>query len=213
MLILSDFDGTATQLDTQQFLAQRFAPEAFESLESKIFSGEMTLHEVLAGELKAITAPEREVVATAVQELPLRAGFPEFVHAVEAAGHRLVILSAGFRQLIVPLMEAGGVDTSRIELIANDLEFTSNGIEARFGQGQECNVCGQACKRVRALEVMTHSTGEPVVYIGDGFSDRCSAQIANRIFARNGLCEYLEHKGVPFERFETFFDITEALQL
>ena len=49
------------------------------------------------------------------------------------------------------------------------------------------------------------------MYAGDGFSDRCIALAATRIFARDGLADYLEARGVPFERFEDFHDVTRAL--
>jgi 2-hydroxy-3-keto-5-methylthiopentenyl-1-phosphate phosphatase len=50
-----------------------------------------------------------------------------------------------------------------------------------------------------------------VVYVGDGYSDRCAALAADRVFARAGLARYLEEQGVAFEPFETFFDVAAAL--
>jgi 2-hydroxy-3-keto-5-methylthiopentenyl-1-phosphate phosphatase len=52
---------------------------------------------------------------------------------------------------------------------------------------------------------------ENVVYVGDGYSDRCAAQAANRIFARDGLAAYLDEQGVAYERYDDFFDIAKAL--
>ena len=49
------------------------------------------------------------------------------------------------------------------------------------------------------------------VYVGDGFSDRCVAQAATRVFARDGLAEYLTERDVPFERFDDFYDVMRAL--
>ena len=66
-------------------------------------------------------------------------------------------------------------------------------------------VCGQPCKRADIAGL-----GE-FAYAGDGFSDRCIALAATRIFARDGLADYLEARGVPFERFEDFHDVTRAL--
>jgi 2-hydroxy-3-keto-5-methylthiopentenyl-1-phosphate phosphatase len=49
------------------------------------------------------------------------------------------------------------------------------------------------------------------VYAGDGFSDRCIALAATRVFARDGLADYLETRTVPFERFDDFNDVARAL--
>jgi 2-hydroxy-3-keto-5-methylthiopentenyl-1-phosphate phosphatase len=51
-----------------------------------------------------------------------------------------------------------------------------------------------------------------VVYVGDGYSDRCSALAADRVFARDGLVPYLERKGVPFEPFEDFVQLAASLR-
>jgi 2-hydroxy-3-keto-5-methylthiopentenyl-1-phosphate phosphatase len=49
-------------------------------------------------------------------------------------------------------------------------------------------------------------------YVGDGFSDRCVAALAARVFARDGLAEYLAARDVPFERFVDFHDVAELLE-
>ena len=49
------------------------------------------------------------------------------------------------------------------------------------------------------------------VYIGDGHSDRCAAEFADRTFATKGLAAWLEERGRHFERFEDFHSIVRAL--
>ena len=61
-------------------------------------------------------------------------------------------------------------------------------------------MCGEPCKRA--------SLGaEPFVYVGDGYSDRCAALAADRVFARDGLAAYLDEQGVAYEPFETLSEI------
>ena len=66
-------------------------------------------------------------------------------------------------------------------------------------------MCGEPCKR----SDLAGANG--FVYVGDGFSDRCVAQAASRVFARDGLAEYLAAESVAFERFDDFYDIATAL--
>ena len=67
-----------------------------------------------------------------------------------------------------------------------------------------CAVCGEPCKR-RAL------AGELYVYVGDGYSDRCAALGAERIFARDGLAAHLDAVGVPYEPLTDFVELAAAL--
>jgi 2-hydroxy-3-keto-5-methylthiopentenyl-1-phosphate phosphatase len=64
---------------------------------------------------------------------------------------------------------------------------------------------GQPCKRADVAGL-----GE-FAYVGDGFSDRCVALAAERVFARDGLAAYLRREGVPFEPFDDFHDVARAL--
>ena len=45
------------------------------------------------------------------------------------------------------------------------------------------------------------------MYVGDGYSDRCAGESADRVFATRRLAEHLESKGVPYEPFSDFFEI------
>jgi len=49
--------------------------------------------------------------------------------------------------------------------------------------------------------------GHPLVYAGDGVSDRCAARAADRVFARGWLADDLGASGLPHERFETLADV------
>jgi 2-hydroxy-3-keto-5-methylthiopentenyl-1-phosphate phosphatase len=53
--------------------------------------------------------------------------------------------------------------------------------------------------------------GSELVYVGDGYSDRCAAESADLVFARRGLAGYLEERGIPFERFEDFHSVARRL--
>ena len=51
------------------------------------------------------------------------------------------------------------------------------------------------------------------VYVGDGYSDRCAALAAERVFARRGLARDLEAEGVAYEPFDDFVSVRAALGL
>src|SRR6478672_2926779 len=67
-----------------------------------------------------------------------------------------------------------------------------------------CATCGEPCKR-RVL------AGEPYVYAGDGYSDRCAALAAERVFARDGLARWLGEQGIRYEPFRDLWDVLDGL--
>ena len=92
-----------------------------------------------------------------------------------------------------------------VEVVANRIDPRPDGWRVLWADDAPCAVCGEPCKR-RALPADV-----PVVYVGDGYSDRCAALAADRVFARDGLADYLTSRGVAFEPFEDFDDVAAAL--
>ncbi len=88
---------------------------------------------------------------------------------------------------------------------ANEIAWHPDGWRARFRNGEACGTCGEPCKRADL------PTNGNVVYVGDGYSDRCVAQAADRVFARDGLARYLDEHGVSYERFDTLCDVVRSL--
>ena len=97
-----------------------------------------------------------------------------------------------------------------VELFAHEVRFSADGGVVEFRHGEECDVCGQECKRsvVAALR-----DGGDVVYVGDGYSDRCAALAADRVFARRELARDMEAEGVAYEPFDDFVSVRAALGL
>jgi 2-hydroxy-3-keto-5-methylthiopentenyl-1-phosphate phosphatase len=88
---------------------------------------------------------------------------------------------------------------------SNDAEVRADGWRVIFRDEGVCEICGDRCKR-RSLPER-----RPLVFVGDGWSDRCASLAADRVFARTGLAEYLEEQRVPFERYDTLRDVATAL--
>ena len=111
-LIVVDFDGTITEDDTLVDMCRRHAPEVFEQVEDDLRAGRITLRECIRREFEAITGDHDEIVRLAVERSVVRAGFADFVRAAEATGDRVVVVSAGFREVIQPVLEREGWGTS-----------------------------------------------------------------------------------------------------
>jgi 2-hydroxy-3-keto-5-methylthiopentenyl-1-phosphate phosphatase len=153
--------------------------------------------EALAAEVATLRVSPEEAAAWAVANVELRPGLHELI-----ARYRPVIVSSGLPQLIRPVLEREGID---VELRSNDAVPSADGWRVIFRDEGVCPVCGDKCKR-RSLP-----NGRPLVFVGDGWSDRCASLAADRVFARTGLAAYLDEQGVPYEPYETLFDVAAAL--
>ena len=190
-----DWDGTVTVRDSLVQVIHRFGdPDLLAELEPRV-GVDLTLHEEIALEFAAITAPLEEVVAWVLEHVRVRPGLRELAQL------RPTIVSAGFRQLIEPVLAREVVE---LEVLANDVEARPGGWVVRFRDEAVCATCGEPCKRGSLA-------GEPYAYVGDGYSDRCAALAAERVFARDSLARHLDGQGVPYEPFDDLRDVAAAL--
>ena len=182
MKLVLDWDGTCTVDDSLVEAIRTFGDPAV--VDRRIG----TYGESLTAEIGTLRASAAEISAWAVHRLAARPG--------------TVIVSSGLPQLIGPVLEREGV---AIEVRSNDAEPDPDGWRLRFRDEGLCPVCRDKCKR-RSLP-----DGRPLVYVGDGISDRCAALAADRVFARAWLAGYLRATAADYEPFESLDDVAAAL--
>jgi 2-hydroxy-3-keto-5-methylthiopentenyl-1-phosphate phosphatase len=196
--VVLDWDGTVTAIDALHVVLEEFGDrETYEAHEARL-GRDLTLHEVIAGEFRSVNTPVEEVAAWLRENTDLRAGFPEFARA-----YRPRIVSSGFHELIEPMLAREGLE---LEVIANRLDPRPDGWHVLFRNDEPCDVCSEPCKRVDVADL------EDYVFVGDGYSDRCVSLAAARVFARDGLADYLAANGVPFEPFTDFHALAASLE-
>jgi 2-hydroxy-3-keto-5-methylthiopentenyl-1-phosphate phosphatase len=197
MKVVVDWDGTVTETDGLHLVLLEFGDEKLYDAAENRLGRDLTLHEVIALEFESVRAPLDEVVAWMVENVRVRDGFAEL-----ARKHRPLIVSSGFHELIEPILEREGLE---LDVLANRLDARPDGWRVHFRRAEPCSACGEPCKRADVAGL-----GE-FAYFGDGFSDRCVALAASRVFARDGLADYLESRRVPFQRFDDFRELAGRL--
>ena len=201
--LVLDFDGTITEEDLLQQVSVRFGDaDVVREVDGALAEGRISLREEITREFAPVRTPLSDVVAWVLGEVRIRPGFGELVGLARSRGWPVLVLSSGFHELIEPVLAREGVEA---EIKANRLDPRLDGWRVLWRDGSVCPVCGQPCKRA-ALP----SSGE-IVYIGDGYSDRCAALASSRVFATRGLATYLDEQGRSYDRFEDFFDIARVL--
>jgi 2-hydroxy-3-keto-5-methylthiopentenyl-1-phosphate phosphatase len=195
--LVLDWDGTVTEVDSLHLVLTEFGDvSVFDEAEERL-GRTLTLHEVIAWEFETVHAPLAEVVDWVRENVRVRAGFEELVERRQP-----LVVSSGFHELIDPVLEREGIE---VDVRANRLDARPDGWRTVFRNHEPCPMCGEPCKRADVAGL------GPFAYVGDGFSDRCVAHAADRVFARDGLAAYLGRGNVPFEPFEDFHDVDRAL--
>jgi 2-hydroxy-3-keto-5-methylthiopentenyl-1-phosphate phosphatase len=195
--LVLDWDGTVTEVDGLHLVLLEFGDEHLYDAAENQLGRELTLNEVIGLEFSSVRAPLDEVVAWMRDNVTIRPGFAELARA-----HDPLIVSSGFHELIEPILEREGVE---LEVVANRVDPRPDGWRVLFRDVAKCEVCGQPCKRADV------SACDDFAYVGDGYSDRCVAEQATRVFARDGLAHYLDARGVPYESFDDLQDVARAL--
>jgi 2-hydroxy-3-keto-5-methylthiopentenyl-1-phosphate phosphatase len=189
--LVLDWDGTCTVQDSLVAAVNELGDPSVYRREYSSYG------EALAAEVATIRCTAEEAARWAVDNVELRAGFHELVDQ-----YRPLVVSSGLPQLILPVLEREEVE---LEVRSNFADPSPEGWRVRFRHEGLCPVCGDRCKRRSLPE------GRPIVFVGDGWSDRCASLAADRVFARAGLAEFLDEQGVPYERYDTFDDVAAAL--
>lgn len=210
LLIACDFDGTITQRDTLHAIVEAFGGwGVWDEIEPRLRAGELTLEQAMERQFAEVRSTPEAVRELVLREAPLRPGFAELVEWARRNGHRLVVLSSGFRSVIDAILAEGGVRGLAIH--SHEARFSAEGCRLVWSdRGERCRICERPCKR---HDLVAEWRGEPLVYLGDGISDRCAARMADLIFARDGLADYLAGERVAYLPFEDFFEVRARLEL
>jgi len=204
--VFSDFDGTVTRRDTLVYLLDRYVGDRWHAIEDRVEDGSLSEEQGLRREISLLRAPFREALASVLAEVPVDPGFAPFVEYCESRGWPVTIVSGGLRPIIEAVLEARGL--ARLRVLANDLAFEDDGrwrvVPAATPRiNQLCN----HCKSWHLAE-----TSEPVIYIGDGTTDRCPGSRADLLFAKDGLAKWCERKKLAHVPWEDFDEIREWLR-
>ena len=197
MRLVLDWDGTVTERDTLGLVVEWFGDGATYRRNGQLIGRSLTHDQALATSFATIRARLPEVIDRLLVTVRVRPGFRELVER-----HRPLVISSGFHELIEPVLAREGLE---VELLANRVQARPDGWRVHFRNRALCTACGEPCKR------SSLPPGD-VAYAGDGYSDRCAALAATRVFATGELAEWLEHQGGAYDRFADFHDVLVALE-
>jgi 2-hydroxy-3-keto-5-methylthiopentenyl-1-phosphate phosphatase len=209
--LIIDFDGTIACGDIGNAFFRRFGGDICGELIARYHAGEISARECFEGELNAMGRVRREEAEAFLATCDVDAGFSGLVDFCRSTGIPVTILSDGLDYYITALLGKGGCE---------DVPFFSNRLlwpaeeegspELQFPHGNaECDRCA-CCKR----NIMLDACGEEdvIVYVGDGYSDRCPVEYADVVFAKDSLQAWCQQKNISYYPYTDLREVRRRLE-
>lgn len=205
--VLCDFDGTITLEDTGVATMRAFAQPEWWDIELAWRRGGIGSMECLSRQFgMADVSPEQ--YRRFIESQPVDPAFPELVRLCERSGARFIILTDGLDLYIRWILEKLGL--TGLEVWSNEGRFDGSGrMVCGFPhQHPVCKLHGN-CKLAHLFR--TRRSSRRIIYVGDGYTDRCPAASADVVFAKDVLAEYCERVGIAAVSFDGLADVVAAL--
>lgn len=216
-LVLSDFDGTISLVDTGIAVIDGLELEGAWDIEYMWRRGEIGSMECLARQWEMVKLPPAELYEF-IDALQLDPRFHDFLALVHERQAGIAVLSDGLDFYVDRLLGREGVRVCQDETLlrdpdclvrfANAATITEGGVKITFPHCNECGQCGN-CKVEHLFRL--RQGFRRVIYIGDGHSDLCAARYADVIFAKDALAEDCVRAGRVYYPFKDFADVISVL--
>ncbi|HUI42708.1 MAG TPA: MtnX-like HAD-IB family phosphatase [Terriglobia bacterium] len=210
-VIFSDFDGTIAQVDVTDVILSEFGDPAWREIEEEWVAGCIGSRECLRRQMALVRASAVDFDAL-IDTVPHDLHFPAFHRLTRALGLPFYVVSDGFDYVIRRVLRNCGVDGDLLNgshLFASSIKV-AGGLTVDFPHWPAPCVHGCAtCKP----EVIRRVRGDhaPVIFIGDGLSDRFAVEEADVVFAKDKLLAYCRKNSIGCTPFQTFADIQAEL--
>ncbi|NIS60382.1 MAG: MtnX-like HAD-IB family phosphatase [Proteobacteria bacterium] len=207
-LILCDFDGTISVRDMGYELLCAFTRGNWEKIDRLYSEGKIGSKEAYDRIARICRVTPEEMESSIMERSRIDPYFGRFHDYCLRKGIDLKIVSDGFDIYIKRLFEHHGLPL--IPIFSNRISY-KKGREIRFEypyHSLDCGLCG-TCKRTILLEQRPFY--DLITYIGNGYSDRCAAQEADRIYAKEILFEICVREGTDCTYFDHFGEIMGGL--
>jgi 2-hydroxy-3-keto-5-methylthiopentenyl-1-phosphate phosphatase len=208
-LILCDFDGTISVQDMGYVLVTQFASSEWESIDRDFRERKIGSKEAYSRIAKILSGDEPTILRFIQEHSNIDPSFPTFYEYCHEKGIDIKIISDGLDFYIKKILEIHHL--SEIPFYANGTHFLrGEGIEISFPHSEEeCGLCGTCKKKL----IQNHRKEyDSIFFVGNGLSDRCAAQEADFVFAKDSLYNYCTEQDIPCHFFKYFHEILGDLK-
>ncbi len=209
--IFIDFDGTITACDVGDAMFEHFGGRVCAGIIDEYHQERISAAECFRRESAACGDVPTAALDAFLDKQEIDPTFPAFVRYCRQAGHEITVLSDGMDYYIGRILSHYGL--SGVRFFSNHLNFLASGNDSmvRFVpefpyQDEVCDRCA-CCKRNHILSASADD--DIIVYIGEGYSDRCPAGYADVVFAKDDLLRYCQRENISYFEYRSFADVQE----
>jgi 2-hydroxy-3-keto-5-methylthiopentenyl-1-phosphate phosphatase len=206
--VFCDFDGTVSMQDVGEQFFRTFAGEKADQSIQRLLKGEITMQEWLTVLCEVIPSISQKEFLDFIDQFEIDPHFTEFVRFCKEQEIPLTILSDGLDAYVERVLSNAGL--SHVPFFANHAEFVGQRLAVSFPYTDaECNCCGN-CKRNHMLNASADD--DIIVYVGDGYSDRCPVRYADIVFAKRQLIKHCQEQNITYFEFNHFGDVLTTMK-
>jgi 2-hydroxy-3-keto-5-methylthiopentenyl-1-phosphate phosphatase len=211
-IVFCDFDGTITQLDVTDQILTQLAHPSWREIEQEWVRGLIGSRECLERQMALVETSTKELDAL-IDAIPIDPDFPAFYRFIQMRGLPFYMVSDGFDYFIRRILKRSGFDEqlrNGAYLFSSCLRVRGRRLIASFPRSAV--PCEHGCATCKAAIIRRLGAGRrPIIFIGDGLSDRFAVEESHVVFAKRQLLAYCREKGIACRPFETFAEIQRAL--
>ncbi len=211
-VVFCDFDGTITRCDVTDLVLSQLAHPSWREAEQEWMRGLIGSRECLERQMALVKASVGELDAL-IDSVEVDPGFLSFHQSIRRRAIPFYVMSDGFDYIARRVLKRAGLNgrlRDGARLYASVLRI--KGRRARTEFPYAVSACDHGCATCKPAIMRRLSRGRhPVIFIGDGLSDRFAVEEADQVFARAPLFAFCREKGIPCQPFESFADIESAL--
>jgi len=212
MIIFTDFDGTITRTDVTDEILSQLAHPSWQEVEQEWTRGLIGSRECLERQIALVHASAEELNAL-IDAVPIDPAFAPFYRFTRRRGIPLYVLSEGFDYFIVRILKRAGINEplrNGLQMFSSALRVEGRRLIPSFPHSPQ--PCGHGCATCKAALLRRFGKGKrPIIFVGDGLSDRFAVDEADVVFAKRHLLAYCQEHGKACHPFETFADVEQAV--
>lgn len=206
--IFVDFDGTISSIDVGKEIFSTFGnKQKSDDIILKLHNGQISSRQCWEELIENVNEITEKKLFNLINEITIDSSFHNFVEFCKSHLIDVFILSDGFDIYIKHILERENL--SWIPFYSNSLKIVNGKIISSFPY---YNPDYPSSSNPKMQHIIDNSSDDDyTIYIGDGNSDKESAQYCDLIFAKNELLKFCEANRISFFPYKTFDDVIEII--
>ncbi|PBP23550.1 putative 2-hydroxy-3-keto-5-methylthiopentenyl-1-phosphate phosphatase [Diplocarpon rosae] len=186
-IFFTDFDGTITQRDSNDFLTDNlgYGQALRKQGNQDVLHDRITFRDSFQGMMDSVKMPYDKCIQTLLENIQLDVGFKAFFSWARENNVPVVVLSSGMTPIIRALLiHLVGPEADEIQIVSNDVAPRDGKSINEEGGWQIVHFGHDKSLEIRPYAQLPDSERPTMFYAGDGVSDLSAAKETDLLFAK-----------------------------